>query len=345
MRDSNSWLHWQKTKSQRRPGASLFLCYNFCMLFSADVANLLLYCAQQLGVTLGVGAETIMLAAYLISMRDGVVDEKEGQYARAIKRVMNAALFLIILSGLGITFLHAAAGESATIGTPAYLFKSLLIVLAIALTLLRHKFSTSSVVEGVIGATWYALFLVHILAPVTGWFNLFTLYAVWLAGFVLCWEALVLMRKDKKTAIKKVAPSVPKKEEPNILEEAPAPAAMAPKPTIVLAPDIPKVTPAPPPVPPAAPAKVEKITTIRVSPVGSVAPSPATKVTDTPFLPAVPALQPIPTMPDATAPPAPVAAPAPSLVASMPSPAPVPLEQEGLSAMNIMPKAPTDTKK
>ena len=348
------------------------------MFFSADLANLILYCAQQLGVTLAVGAETIMLAAYLISMRDGVVDEKETQYAHAIKRVMLWALGLIIISGLGITALHAIAGESAVIFTPAFLFKWVLILLAVGLTLLRHKFATSSIVEGVIGATWYALFVVHILAPVTSWLNLVLLYGVWLIGFVLCWQAVVQMRKDKKGSIKNVIPAIIKKEEPKKIEPNPvAPpvpvtpptpvvvAVPAPKPTIVLAPDLPKAAPVPPPAapptPPIAPAapKPEKITLTQTAPnpFDSIEPSPGVKVTDTPFLPKVPPLQPIPTMPG-TPPAAPVILAVPPVPPASPASAPltttpggtstpttpasdVALVQEGLSAMNVMPKAPT----
>ncbi|HEY5383508.1 MAG TPA: hypothetical protein VIJ88_03065 [Candidatus Paceibacterota bacterium] len=334
------------------------------MLFSADLANLIFYCAQQLGVTLGVGAETIMLAAYFISMRDGVLDEKETQYARAIKRVMSVALVLIVLSGIGITVLHTMAGQGAIILTPAFLFKWLLIVLIIALTLLRKAFPATSMVEGVIGGTWYTLFLVHILAPATGWINLGILYAVWLVGFVICWETLVVLRRDKKVkpafklklpvlAIKKAAP----------LAKPPVPIPVAPiietKPTIVLGPDLPHVTSIPiPPPPPSVPlsSSISKGTLTPVSgavPLGTVPPSPSHKVTDTPFLPAVPSLQPIPVIPEAALS-APLIA-TPVSASPLPDGISVPLttppggtsagapeQNPGLSAFNVMPKKPAD---
>jgi hypothetical protein len=308
------------------------------MFLSADFLNLIFYCAQQLGVTLGVGAETIMLAAYLISMRDGIVDEKETQYARAIKRVMVVALWLIVLSGLGITALHLTAGESATVFASAFLFKWVLIVLAIALTLLR-RVSKLSVVEGIIGGTWYALFLVHILAPVTTWFNLGTLYAVWLVGFVLCWEALVVMRRDKKTTLtKKPTPPPPAK----IPHAAPAP---IPTPAPV------KVAPPPPPPPMPEPISLPKdfippkeikIIPDLSAPVPTSPASPGIKVTDTPFLPKVPALQPIPATPGSdtvslpATPTTPVPSPEPkSTLTTLPG---------GTSAMalNVMPKNPAE---
>ncbi|MGC9602599.1 MAG: hypothetical protein ABSE76_02560 [Minisyncoccia bacterium] len=234
-------------------------------MFSADFLNLIFYCAQQLGVTLGVGAETIMLAAYLISMRDGIVDEKETQYALAIKRVMAAALWLIVLSGLGIAVLHLTAGESAVVFAPAFLFKWVLILLVVALTSVRRT-SKLSIVEGVIGGTWYALFLVHILAPVTTWANLGTFYAAWLIGFVLCWEAIVVIRRDRKMVPrKKPAPLPPP---PPVPEPVSLPKDFIPPKEIKIIPDI----SAPSPTTPT---------------------SPAPKVTDTPFLPKVPALQPI----------------------------------------------------
>jgi len=337
------------------------------MFFSADFLNLIFYCVQQLGITLGVGAETIMLAAYLISMRDGVVDEKETQYARAITRVMSVALWLIILSGLGITALHFMAGESATVFASAFLFKWMLVALAVGLTFLR-RVSKLSVVEGVIGGTWYALFLVHILAPVTTWFNLGTLYAVWLVGFVLCWEAIVVMRRDKKgIVVKKPAPvAISQSGTGTFLPKSTPP----PKPAVILVPDLPRTVysaaaPAPlpppliPPIPkdfapvPAAPEPVSvpkdfippretKITLGPSAPVPTSPASPGIKVTDTPFLPKVPALQPItvasgvdivslpatPTMPT----PSPEAK---SVITTLPG---------GTSAMalNVMPKNPAE---
>jgi hypothetical protein len=329
------------------------------MFFSADFLNLIFYCAQQLGITLGVGAETIMLAAYLISMRDGVVDEKETQYARAIKRVMAAALWLIVVSGLGITALHLTAGESVTVFTSAFLFKWMLIVLAIALTLLR-RVSKLSVVEGVVGGTWYALFLVHILAPDTTWFNLGTLYAVWLVGFVLCWEALVVLRREKKsTPIKKPAPPPPARpvQAVPVPVLTPAPVKVAPPPPVIapVAPivsTVPAPVPPPPPPPPMPepialpkdfiPPKEARITLGPSVPLPTNPASPGIKVTDTPFLPKVPALQPIPATSGSelaslpATPTMPVPSPEPkSVITTLPG---------GTSAMalNVMPKNPTE---
>lgn len=328
------------------------------MLFSADFLNLILYCMQQLGVTLGVGAETIMLAAYLISMRDGVVDEKETQYAQAIKRVMAFALWFIVISGVGITLLHLMVGEGSTILTSAYLFKWVLIAVAVALTMLRKEAPRSSMVEGLIGGTWYALFLVHILAPVTTWFNLGTLYAVWLVGFVICWEALALKMRDKKWSVPRLPAlkkRVPAPDMPHSIP-LPPPAAAHPAPPAPLAPAPLPMAAAPSPHITMMPSPPQQ------APVGhpDAEPLPAGRVTDTPFLPSVPALQPIPTMPSGTA--APQSAPNVPSIPSMPSavgtvvqnngtvslsppadmlaPSPAPLNM----AINVMPKTKEDIK-
>lgn len=318
------------------------------MSLIAELSNLIFYCVQQLGVTLGLGAETIMLAAYLISMRDGVVDEKETQYARAIKRTMSLALVFIVISGIGITILHLLAGNASTVLSAAYLFKWLLIVLVVSLTLMRHMFSASSLIEGVIGGTWFALFLVHILAPVTGWFNFFTLYAVWLAGFVLCWEVIVVMHKDKKASKKIEAPE--EEEKAPIIAIAPVP---QPKSVITLAPDLPKPEnrlappPAPRPVPQPAPRQQHQMNASpAVQPLHAIEPSPRGTVTDTPFLPAVPALQPMTFIPPAPQPLPAAAVPVAPPLTTMPGGTSAPLPAEGgLSGIHVMPKAPPADKK
>ena len=178
------------------------------MFLSAELINLILYCAQQFGVALGFGSATVLLVAYLIAMRDGKVDDKEAQYYRAVRGALNIGLLFIILSGVGITALHAAAAQDGVLTTPAFLFKWILVGMALGFTLLARS-RDHWALEGLSGGTWYALFLVHILAPVTGWFNLITLYAVWMVGFNLCWAALVYAMKGK-TETPSIATLLPK---------------------------------------------------------------------------------------------------------------------------------------
>jgi len=223
------------------------------MFLSADVISLLLYCAQQLGVTLGVGAQTIMLVAYVMAMRDGVVDDKEAQFSRAVMRVLITGLTLIILSGLGIMALHFLAGESAVIFSQAFLFKWLLIIGVLVCTLFNNL--PQHMMLGLAGGSWYALFVVHILAPVATWANLLTLYAVWMIGFGICWAIIVLATRGKGGIVQ------PKKEVnkilPPIIKTAPPvkPIVAAPKP------------PPPPTPPPPPPAPMPKLTVVAPPPI------------------------------------------------------------------------------
>jgi len=326
------------------------------MVPGADVLNLIFYCAQQLGVALGVGAETIMLVAYLQAARDGVIDAKEAQFMRATRGVLFTALALIIVSGFGITALHVLAAQSATIFTPAYLFKWLLILVVLLLTAFR-KLVPQKYDEALLGGSWYALFVVHILAPVTTWTNLLEWWAIWMVGFALCWTALTLIIRDKKPKTTEEKPAPIPKPPPIVIVKKEEPVQPAPKevtkeePKIILDPPqkiIPVAAPstvAPPQVtiPQMAKIKPEPLPNI----IQPIIPSPAAKVTDKPFLPQVPPLQPIPTMPLAPVPPAPVAAPAPAApTATLPAVGAVPPAgpKPELKGLTIMPKAPGDIK-
>jgi len=51
-------------------------------------------------IALGLGAQTIMLVAYVSAMRDGAIDEHEAQFLRATRGVLWVAFVFIIVSGL-----------------------------------------------------------------------------------------------------------------------------------------------------------------------------------------------------------------------------------------------------
>lgn len=157
-----------------------------------DVVDLILYCMQQLGVMLGVGAETIMLFAYLHAIGDGVVDEQEQGFAGAIRRILFAGIIFIIISGAVITMLELAAGHQAIVFSPGYIFKWCLIGLVTFFFFsVRGSSLPAGLSEGLVGATWYALFIVHILAPITTWGQALALYGVWLVVFLLVWVSSV----------------------------------------------------------------------------------------------------------------------------------------------------------
>ena len=210
------------------------------MALESEIVRLVLYATQQLGVTLAVGGQTVVLLAYLIAMRDRVVDSKEAQFSRAVKAVLFSGLGLVILSGIGITALHYIGGELPILFAPAYLFKWLLILLVVVFSFeVGKRLAPPWVGEGIVGGTWYALFLVHILAPVTTWENLLILYAGWLAAFFLIWTALVFGTREKATS-----PVTPVKK----LEQKPVtatPSIVQPKPFAVPKPPLPTPVPLP----------------------------------------------------------------------------------------------------
>ncbi len=160
--------------------------------------DLLLYATQQVGVTLAVGAQTIVLVAYLLSIRDGIFDSQEERFAHAVKKVLFVGIICILVSGAAITALEFLAGHEALVFAPAYLFKIGLIgVLVFFSLVLRGNSLPEGVLEGLVGGTWYALFVVHILAPVAGWNQLIILYLIWIVGFMTCWSFLLFMMRDK----------------------------------------------------------------------------------------------------------------------------------------------------
>lgn len=133
-----------------------------------EMIGLGLYLLQQLGMALGVGAETLLL-----SHRATGADE------RKTRKVLRYAFFCIFISGILITAAHVAAGEVAVLAQPAFLFKWALLVFV----LVGPMFLPRDAEDGLVGATWYALFVLHVVAPVTSWIVLLLSYAVWVALF------------------------------------------------------------------------------------------------------------------------------------------------------------------
>jgi hypothetical protein len=173
------------------------------MILSAammSVVNLLLYCVQQLGVVLGVGAETVILVSVLWALRDGVLNNKEERFYKAVRHVRTAGIVLILLSGVAITALEFQAQHGLVVFAPAYLFKCALIgaVLLLAASV-RGVSAGAEIAEGAAGGTWYALFVIHILAPVATWTMLGEIYALWLVAFMFCWTVLVFSLRGHQT--------------------------------------------------------------------------------------------------------------------------------------------------
>jgi hypothetical protein len=219
----------------------------FSMSPAVALAELTLYCTQQLGIMLGVGAEIIGLVMYLIASRDNTIDKDEERFLRATKRVLYFGIAIIFISGLLITILS----PRDTIMQPAYLFKWVLIVFVTSLAFVDMSSSAiHDTVKGIAAGSWFALFAVHILAPVTTWINLGLITFLWMIGFMTCWMALTFVLHGKKskgldTPVSVAVPApVTQKPKVSVPPPRPIPAPIVPP----LAP-IRVQTPVPPPAP------------------------------------------------------------------------------------------------
>lgn len=284
------------------------------MFVSVELIDLLLYCVQQLGVMLAVGAETVFLVCYIYAMRDNVLTDVEAQFSRTIRRAIVVGLGCILLSGLTITVVHTALGHQAILTEPAFLFKWSLILGLVAVYAVKKKQPFSNVfVEGAIGATWYSLFLIHIIAPITSWMTLGIAYVLLEAVFVVGWFAAVRSFQVHRN-IEQNAKALPQTPPPPVEQNHPV------------------ITPAPPP-------------SVLIKKVAEVPPPPPPVVQ----LPPKPVVQPPPPPPRVVAPPpapkplpvAPVV-PRPVVAAQAPAPKPKPvsseLHSEWLPAIHVMPQ-------
>ena len=237
------------------------------------------YFVQQLGVVLGVGAQTVILISYLIATRDNTVDQKEEQFGRVVVQVLKFGLYFIVISGVLITVMHFTANQAEIVYTPAFVFKWVLIFVIGTITFMvgrnpyMHFFW-----EGVLGSHWYALFILHVVAPLTTWPDLLVLYVLWTVGFLLAWNALVYtMRAPKAVTIKEVEKKAPPPAPKPIPPPKPVP------PPVVAAAPPPK--PAPPPLPqkpaalqsPQLPVVIKPTVAVSTSPVISIPQKPPQK--------------------------------------------------------------------
>jgi len=215
-----------------------------------------IYVAQQLGIMLGVGAQTVLLCTHLLNIHRNEPDAPHASYATAARKSLSVGFFLIIVSGAAAVAVHLFGGNTAVLFAPAFLFKWVLIALVFGMFLLQNRLAHwSDVAAWFAGGTWYALFLVHTLAPITSWFNLVALYGAWLAAFGIIWVLFVLiMRKTAHGAAPaKVAVPVAVKTAPPpppVPPKSVPPPPPAPKPIVPPSPPMPKPTPPPLPLVP-----------------------------------------------------------------------------------------------
>ena len=314
---------------------------------SLSLINFGLYFFQQFGMALGVGAQTVMLVAFLQSIRDGVVDEEEKGFAKAVRRVMDFGLFLILATGVGVLAIQYFMGQPLAIFSTTFLFKWSLLGIVLVMALVNRGTSTmSGLLQGLAAGTWYAMFVVHILAPQASWQQFGEFYGAWLVGFMLCWTILVFALKGKRKDVQPMA-GIKSVAQPAVVISPTRMAPIAPRPSAHAS--------------IATPSKPLFASLFKRAPVAP------TEVVITPSAPIAsapkPAMSAPPPPPLPPPPPAPKPAPAPAQVMpppiavqmqKPPSPAPLPpistpavgaQPEKPFVGLNVMPKNPQDLQK
>ncbi|MBP7770305.1 MAG: hypothetical protein KA066_00085 [Candidatus Pacebacteria bacterium] len=307
------------------------------MELAGELLSLVVSLSQQIAIVAGVGAVTMTLVGHLLSLHAHQNEMVHG-YMRAARSIRALALMVIIVSGGAAVLVHFQQGTSEVLLAPAYLFKWLLIVLLTAFYFVELKVEgvARDAVEGFEGANWYALFIVHSIAPVVTWMFLLSLYFGWLATFAVIWAGFVwLMRRQ--TTISPAGVQKPNASAPKPAPVPPLPAKPAPVPPPVPVRAVPP--PAPKPMPAPAPI-VQK--PIEIHPNHSMLPMIAELDLPAPSKVEVPASKPVQPAPAPVAPPKPVAKVEIVPESSKPPVAMSNLEESGLAALHVMPKRPED---
>lgn len=299
------------------------------MALAGELVSLVVSLAQEIGIVAGVGALTITLVGHLLSLHARVSETVYG-YVRAARHIRALALMAIIISGGAAILIHFQTQTPQVLVAPAFLFKWLLIALLTAFYFVELKVAGlwRDAVEGFEGANWYALFIVHTMAPVVGWGVLLSVYFGWLATFAALWAAFVwLMRRQSTLPPKPAAPAPSPAPAPT-----PPPAPPTPQPAAPLPPK-----PAPTPVAPPTPAPAAK-KPVEIHPNHSMLPmiaeldlpapqsgAPAPKAVPAPA-PAPKPQTPVQLVPESSA-----------RAVQMPN-----LDQADLPALQVMPRRPED---
>lgn len=222
------------------------------MTLMGELGSFVVSWAQEASIIAGVGALTITLVGHLLSLHARQNEVVHG-YVRMAHQLRALALIVVIISGVAAILLHVDEGTLDVLLAPAYLFKWLLIVLLTVFHFLEWKVVgwKQDAVEGFEGANWYALLLVHTLAPATGWVTIGSLYGGWLVAFGAIWAAFVWFMRRQNTLPVATKPAEGPVPVPPPAPKPIQPAAPEPKP---IPPPPPK--PIPPPVPVVAPVPV-----------------------------------------------------------------------------------------
>lgn len=302
------------------------------MSFPVDLVNLVLYCAQQLGVMLGVGAQSVLLIVYFLSLRSlGGDPHKAEQFVPTVHKVLGWGLVFIVSSGLLITAVHLFIGQFNIVFSPAFVLKWLLIAAVSGVEIVRRRHAPPHFVwEGLAGAHWYALFALHILAPVAAWGDLLVLYVLWVAGFMVCFVSVahaMSVPVSTHTPTQPVPPPQPKKVVHPPPRPAPKPAPKPPEPAKPLPPE-----PAPKPAP-----------SVQIKIAPPVLPAVVPEVPHKPHLAQVPAPMAVPHKPIVVVPPLPHKPQNQIPIPQKPAP-PAPRKHRhfGLPAIRVMPRSKED---
>ncbi len=287
-----------------------------------ELLQLSIYIFQQAGIMLGIGAQTVILCTHLLVLHRHESESTEVTLESAARTTLWISFALIILSGLGAVALHWQAVQLEILLAPAFLFKWILIlVLLFALALESTLGHWNDAARGFVGATWYALFVIHTLGLASSWLTLGILYAVWLVFFGLVWSVFVwMLRRHNGGVIPEIKKEVPK--------PVPPPKPLPPPPPIPKPIPPPPPSPPPKPIPPPAPLPM----VIPPPPPPKPVPPPAPVVPPPPALPAVALAKegPKPLVPQ-------------PIIATTPAPTTTePVHNPDVPALRIMPQKPED---
>lgn len=229
-----------------------------------------IYVAQQLGVMLGVGAQTVLLCAHLTALHHGEKESPHAHYARAAHMALGVGLVLIIVSGLVAIGVHFAGGQTNILLAPAFLFKWFLIALLLVAFFLYSAFFINNTYYALTGGTWYALFLVHSLGPVTSWITLWVLYIVWGVFFSCVWFCFAAVMKWRSRTLAAPAVEAPR---PSFVAENPVEKSV-PKPVQKIMPIVVRPITPPPAAPQPKPEPILATPPVMVPPTVTPAPTP-----------------------------------------------------------------------
>lgn len=118
---------------------------------------LLIAVLQSISVSLGVGASTLAVVNYFISISDGVIDSAERRMMKAVYIVLRVAMVLILLSTAALTAIQYSSYGAAYFIPFVIMLWVLIIMLFINAIMMTMKLMPSTIGPALQAATWYGL--------------------------------------------------------------------------------------------------------------------------------------------------------------------------------------------